>query len=173
MPHKCQLCAGMSIERLISLAWAYDKEIMGFTPWTGPYHYRHHESLNCLEASATNGCDFCQLVLRSLKGTVIASGTYQEGPGFGRPEESHWAGKQVESNHPTMYSWAKARRPSDVKVRIWSGQWAKKSATSSLRNALVLDEIYVQVGDPQYEDEDSCPELILDLSMARGSISDT
>jgi hypothetical protein len=159
----------MSIERLISLAWGVvGNACDGNIPTEGVY--RHHESLDGLEASATNGCSFCQLVPKSIKGTVIAS-SYGQGFEFGRPIISHWAGKQAELNLPTMYSWAKTRQPCDVKVGIWSTQWRNGVPRSSLRNALVFDVIIVRIGDDK--DEDHVPELELKLSMTRGCISNT
>ena len=168
MPYNCQPCAGMSVERLMSLAWDLVDDAYGVTTPTEGL-YRHHASLDGLEASATNGCSFCQLVLDSIKGTVLDSSNGQ-GFEFGRPVISHWVGTQAELNLPTMYSWAKTRQPSDVKVGIWSTQWRKGVPRSSLRNALVVDIIIVRIGDDK--DEDHLPELEFKLSMTRGCISD-
>ena len=166
MPYTCRPCAEMSVERLVSLAWNVEA-YCGTIPAEGMY--RHHESLDGLEASATNGCSFCLLVFKSMKGTVLASSRGEEFE-FGRPIISHWDEREAHPNLPTMYSWAKTRKPCEMKVGIWSRQWRKGVTRSWLRNALVFDRIIVRIGDDK--DEDSVPDLELKLSMTRGCPSD-
>ncbi|KXH68820.1 hypothetical protein CSAL01_00088 [Colletotrichum salicis] len=143
MEHRCAPCASLTIEALIELAQV-DFQAHEFPKEA---FYRHHESFDALEEAARDGCGLCQLILEEWNTDLC-------------PLE--------EGQQRSMYSIAKQLQPSDIKLSINATHLYGRQL---IDEALVFDEIMVQVGAPYMYDDDGydiwgCPVLLLTLSIS-------
>ncbi|KAK1624048.1 heterokaryon incompatibility protein-domain-containing protein [Colletotrichum phormii] len=158
MEHRCAPCASLTIEALIELAQvefqahAFPKEAF----------YRHHESFDALEEAARDGCDLCQLILKCF----IHTPCDVPGPLEWPREWDVDLCPLEEGQQRSMHSIAKQLQPSDIKLSINATHLYGRQL---IDEALVFDEIMVQVGAPYMDDDDGydiwgCPVLLLTLS---------
>ncbi|KAM5360009.1 hypothetical protein ACJZ2D_014050 [Fusarium nematophilum] len=129
MSAKCVHCSNLSIKSLVDLAntqfkgcsFAYDA------------YYQHHASFAELETSALGGCDFCCLILDSVKQSPYPDDTWRRWP----------SSLQSGTTSGTMYDFAKQLDSSDVKLCINADHIY---ADSELQDSQVLDTLMVQLG---------------------------
>jgi hypothetical protein len=65
---RCLLCQNLSVKTLVDLA---ETEFSSCRVPAKAF-FRHHPSIEALEASANSGCDLCQLIQRGLEETMVA-----------------------------------------------------------------------------------------------------
>ncbi|KAM7182944.1 HET domain containing protein [Rhypophila sp. PSN 637] len=165
MRFRCPFCTNLSISHLIDLTkQEFESKVFPRTAY-----FRHHESFEHLEQSASNGCEVCQLVIDAFKATPW--------------DEALWVGTRQGRGSTnidlTMCARAKGLKVSDVKMSIDSSElWAGQS----LEDVRIWDTLMVLVG-PNYdgrdlddEDEDVkwamenwVPVLPLTLTASRGN----
>jgi hypothetical protein len=151
---------GISFSSLVQLA------LKEFTPYNFPKdaYYRHHESFSDLEISAGQGCDLCQLILASFKGTP--------GQGNELTWPTGWIGTSLEAEPSnSMYSEAMMLERSDVKISLGSSHIY---LLQSLTDVRMFDILLVQVGtneDTMNEEYETVgfPTLQLTLTVMQGA----
>ncbi|KAI5917501.1 HET-domain-containing protein [Camillea tinctor] len=113
MAFECDPCAKLSIGRLVELARLADQQLDNLeysSPKRG--YYQHHRCLKDLELSAEKGCNFCQLMLESIKNFTQSSGIYATSPVL-------WNGPSYCADD-SLYALAKSSLESDIKLCIWA-----------------------------------------------------
>ncbi len=138
---RCHYCSGLTIRTLIEPAKKEfsDRERALSFPEVG--YYPHHQSFDDLENSARQGCDFCDLILKSsrtLPGPDI-SGTY--------PDVWHcW--ERLDSaaiKYDSIYSAAEARN-ADVRIAL-ACSFEYMYSKTAMEEVAILDTLHVQFGD--------------------------
>lgn len=158
---RCRFCRDLSIETLVSLA---KKEIDGYHSFPQQAFYQHQPSINDLEASASNGCDLCDLILGCL--FVTSPETLL---GTGSPEQREDQDCDLDES---MYAVAKTLETSCIKIAITADHLYCNEV--KLPADCQLDTLLVQVG-PRADDPDEygmhweLPPLFLTLSLPVGA----
>lgn len=157
----CHFCRDLSIETLVSLA---KKEIDGYHSFPQQAFYQHQPSIDDLEASASNGCDLCDLILGCL---CVSSPEMLLGTGS--PEQREDQDCDLDES---MYAVAKMLEVSSIKIAITADHLYCNEVT--LPADCQLDTLLVQVGpradDPaEYGMHWELPPLSLTLSLPVGA----
>ncbi|KAF2125004.1 HET-domain-containing protein [Dothidotthia symphoricarpi CBS 119687] len=155
---RCQCCTGLTINNLIDLV---PIELAGHD-FPQKDFYQHHDSIEDLENSANEGCDFCGFILECLKGFRDTDRWIAD--------EWEGAGLQVEDS---LYTAAKKLPFSHIKFCITS---AELKIDSTLADVRAYDRLLVQVGpikdygndyDLEVDDQPEFPLIWLRLSIPR------
>ncbi|TLD33671.1 hypothetical protein PspLS_01655 [Pyricularia sp. CBS 133598] len=159
---RCSQCVRLSVESLVELA----RIEFGAHRFPQESYYQHHASFHDLERSASDGCDFCELILESFHRSICKD----DEPPLLWPDK--WDSEQPQSrptSSNTMYAVAKSLGVSDIKLCINATHLYHRQ---TFKEAQVFDEIMVQVGPVDVESGDevewTMPQLRLTLECPKG-----
>ncbi len=147
---RCQYCQNLSISDLVALAEE------DFVAHHFPQHsyYQHHGSFYELEASATGGCDLCQLIVESFKGVSYDGCSTLAVADRGSNDSIYEAAKDLDNSN----------------IRISIGTTHLYSGEEGLQAVGALDTLLIQAGEYGPDGYELMP-VLLKMISPRGMLA--